>query len=197
MPANLDLLDPQHPLIFADGSAVYEQLGQQYVRHQRGYFIMAPSGAGKTHFVQHQDKPHWLDGDLLWCLTQAHPAGEWWLDEVEAITEIDQRCDVITAQAKKLGFWVVGASNAWLRPDAIVLPHWSTHKRYIAQRERGNYDGGATTAGLAGVLNHRRWIAKWSRQGVPKFHSVAAAAAHLAAQSEATLSAPDMLGPRS
>ena len=173
------LFSQDTPLMFADGAEVYQDLEKQYIRHDRGFFIMAPSGAGKTHFVKNQDKPHWLDGDLLWTLTKAHPSGAWWLDGVEAITAIDQRCDVVTAQAKKLGLWIVGASNAWLRPDAIVLPHWSTHKRYIALREHGDYDGGATTAELAGVLGHRRWISKWSRQGVPKFNSVAEAAEYL------------------
>ena len=194
---HFNLLDPHTPLVFADGSAMYQQLGQRYRQHARGYFILAPSGAGKTHFVERQTEPHWLDGDELWCLANAHPAGSWWLDGIETIMEIDRRCDVITAQAKKLGFWIVGASNVWLKPDAIVLPHWSTHKRYITHREHHNYDGGATTAQLKGVLNHRRWIDKWAKQGVPKFHSVAEAAAHLASQAQPTSVVAGTAGPRS
>jgi hypothetical protein len=174
------LFDQTTPLMFADGSAVYNQLSKQYIRHAKGYFIMAPSGSGKTHFVKHQSERHWLDGDDLWGMTKAHPSGEWWLDSVDKITIIDQRCDVVTAQAKSMGFWIVGASNSWLKPDAIVLPHWSTHKKYIRLRETGDYDGGATSGQLAGVLGHRKWIAKWARSGVPKFTSVAEAAEYLA-----------------
>jgi hypothetical protein len=174
------LFSQDTPLMFADATAEFEKLGKQYIRHKKGFFIMAPSGSGKTHFVKNQTEPHWVDGDDLWVITKAHPAGDWWNDGVEAITIIDQRCDVMTAQAKRMGFWVVGASNSWLKPDAIVLPHWSTHKRYIRLREEGNYDGGATSAQLGGVLGHRKWIAKWAHAGVPKFGSVAEAAAYLA-----------------
>jgi hypothetical protein len=159
------------PLMFTDGSAVYVSFAQQYITHKTGFFIVAPSGAGKTYFIEKQKEKHWMDGDALWEAANAHPAGLWWL-EPEKIDEIDQRSDIITIQAKRLGFWIIGASNNFLKPDAIVLPNWSTHKRYIRNREKENYDGGATSKRLGQVLSHRRWIRRWVKQGVPCFSSV-------------------------
>ena|ERR1035437_902737 len=175
----LGLLPPNTPLIFADGTKVYEKLAEQYVVHKKGYFIMAPSGAGKTYFVNHQAEKHWMDGDILWETTFAHPANEWWFDPIPVITEIDQRSDVITQQAKKYGFWIVGASNNWLAPDAIVIPDWETHKKYISARETGNYDGGATSDRYDQVKGHIEWIMKWVEKGVPKFESMQEATEYL------------------
>ena len=140
---------------------------------------MAPSGTGKTYFVERQKEKHWMDGDVLWESAFAHPAGPWWTEPIPVIDEIDQRSDVITVQAKKLGFWIIGASNNWLPPDAIVIPDWETHKSYINAREKGNYDGGATSEHLQQVLNHREWILRWVEKGVPKFESVQEATAYL------------------
>jgi hypothetical protein len=177
-----NLLDPETPLIFADGTSVYNELGKKYITHKVGYFILAPSGAGKTHFVKSQDEMNWLDGDDLWMAANAQPDGKWWLGGIDNITEVDQRSDVITIQAKKLGFWIVGASNSFLKPDAIVIPNWQTHQGWIASREKSNYDGGATTGELDQVVSHREWIAKWEEQGVPKFETVDEAASFLASQ---------------
>lgn len=180
MAVHFGTLDLKIPLMFSDGTEIYKKFAEKHVVHKKGFFIMAPSGAGKTYFIEHQKEKHWLDGDSLWEATNAHPKGEWWLEGGEVIDEIDQKSDVITAQAKKLGFWIIGASNNWLKPDAIVLPHWSTHKRYIKSRETESYDGGATSDRLNQVLGHRRWIRKWVKQGVPCFNSVQLAADFLA-----------------
>lgn len=177
-----NLLDPKIPLAFTDGTGIYKRMAEKYITHKVGYFIMAPSGAGKTHFVKSQAEMHWLDGDDLWMATNAHPDGPWWLEGLERITEIDRRSDVITTEAKKLGFWIIGASNAFLPPDAIVIPDWETHKKWISAREQGNYDGGATSDKLDQVIAHREWILKWAEQGVPKFTTVPEAAAFLAAK---------------
>lgn len=168
------------PLMFADGTPIYEQFAKQYITHKKGFFVMAPSGSGKTWFIEHQKEKHWMDGDSLWETCNAHPKGEWWLEPVEKINEIDQRSDVITVQAKNLGFWILGASNWWLQPDAIVLPNWNTHQRWIRERERDHYDGGAKSDRLGQVLNHRRWIKKWAKKGVPEFKTVKEAADYLA-----------------
>src|SRR3989339_1217146 len=116
------LLNLNVPLIFTDGSSVYAKLTKEYITHKKGFFIMAPSGAGKTYFIKNQKEKHWIDGDDLWKAAKAHPKDGWWLEKISLIDEIDQRCDVITVQAKKLGFWIMGASNYWLKPDAIVIP---------------------------------------------------------------------------
>lgn len=169
----------ENPLMFSDGSAVFAHFAKHYVRHEKGFFIMAPSGAGKTYFIKHQKEKHWMDGDTLWEMSNAHPEGPWWL-KPEIIATIDARSDVITEQYKSFGFWIVGASNNWLKPDAIVLPNWSTHKRYIRTRERENYDGGATSDRLEQVLAHRRWIKQWTKKGVPELKSIKEAADYLA-----------------
>lgn len=175
------IFDLKTPLVFADGTAVYEKFAKKYITHRVGYFIMAPSGSGKTYFINNQKEKHWIDGDTLWEATGAAPKGEWWLESIEKINEIDQRSDVITMQAKKLGFWIIGASNYWLIPDASVLPPWETHKKYIASRENKNYEGGAKSDRLDQVQKHRKWIEEWAKQNkVPIFDSVAEAAKFLA-----------------
>ena len=178
-----DLLDPKIPLIFADGSTVYNKLKETYITHSAGYFILAPSGAGKSHYIKNQKEQHWIDGDHLWMSTHAHPDGAWWLEPIETINEVDQRSDIITVQAKKLGFWIMGASNYWLKPDAIVIPLWSTHKKYIKHRETNSYDGGATSDKLEQVKTHRKWILQWKKKGVPMFKSINEAAEFLSTKS--------------
>lgn len=174
------IFDPKTPLVFADGSNVYAKFAKEHIIHKIGYFIMASSGSGKTYFIKNQKEKHWVDGDTLWEATGAAPKGEWWLESIEKINEIDQRSDVITVQAKKLGFWIIGASNYWLVPDASVLPPWRTHKKYIANRENKNYEGGAKLDRLDQVQKHRKWIEEWAKQNkVPIFDSVAEAAKFL------------------
>ncbi len=174
-----ELLDPDTPLVFKDGNDIYGAFQKQYETHKKGFFILAPSGAGKTHFIKNQDKNEWIDGDDLWQATNAHPNNDWWLESLEAINEIDARCDVVTQQAKKLGFWILGASNLWLAPDAIVIPDWETHKSWIKHREETNYDGGAKSDALEGVQSHRAAIEEWAKRGVPKFETVGEAAEYL------------------
>lgn len=161
--------------MFTDGTSVYGEFAKEYITHKQGFFILAPSGSGKTYFINHQKEKHWIDGDILWEKANAHPTEEWWLESREVNDEVDQKSDIITMQAKKLGFWILGASNFWLPPDAIVLPHWSTHKKYIKARETNNYDGGATSDRFGQVLHHRQRIRKWKRSGVPEFKSIAEA----------------------
>lgn len=177
-----NLLEPDIPLVFTDGRRVYEQFQKQYIVHKSGFFILAPSGAGKTHFVKNQAEPHWIDGDHIWMAANAHPNGPWWEGDLDSILAIDARCDVVTQEAKKLGFWITGASNNWLKPDAIVIPEWETHKKWIKHREENNYDGGATSDRLEGVLAHRKWIEEWESKGVPKFETIQEAADFLAKQ---------------
>ncbi|MEO7617270.1 MAG: hypothetical protein ABIS59_00335 [Candidatus Saccharibacteria bacterium] len=176
----LKLIDPAIPLVFTDGTSIYEQFIAHYTQHKAGYFILAPSGSGKTYFVKHQEQPHWIDGDDLWMMTNAHPDGAWWLEDLDTIMAIDARCDVITQEAKKLGLRIVGASNNWLKPDAIVVPDRETHKAWIKTREENHYDGGATSDHFDQVETHIAWILKWEEQGVPKFPTVQAAAEYLA-----------------
>ncbi len=173
------LLKSSTPLKFADGTKTYEKFAEEYIQHKKGYFILGPSGIGKSYFVRHQkvNEKHWIDADQIWRKARAMPIGAWW-ENLPAIEAIEQQCDIITVQAKKIGFWMLGASCDWLKPDAIVLPHWQTHVRYIKKREL-NYDGGATTENLDQVLRHRAQIRKWAQTGVPKFKSIDSAIDYL------------------
>ena len=173
---NLDLLKPDTPLVFTDGTKIYKELGEKYITHKVGFFILAPSGAGKTHFIKNQKDQHWIDGDEVWMMAKAHPEGEWWLEDTSIIDGIDQRSDVITVEAKKRGFWLMGASNYWLKPDAVVIPDWETHQRFITKRENNDYDGGATSKDLERVKKSRTWMSRWGKEGVTIFQSVEEAA---------------------
>ena len=58
-------LDLRTPLMFVDGPAFYKKFAQEFITHKKGFFIMAPSGAGKTYFIDRQKEKHWMDGDTL------------------------------------------------------------------------------------------------------------------------------------
>lgn len=172
-------MDINTPVIFSDGTVFFNDLSKKYIRHGRGLFILAPSGAGKTYFVNKQEQKHWIDGDLLWPMANADKTEDGWNSSFELVMEVNNKSDVITHEAKKLGFWIIGSSNNFLKPDAIVLPDWSLHKKYIVGREMNVYDGGAKKEDFNGVKSHRAWIRKWKKQGVPCFLSVEEAANYL------------------
>jgi len=151
---------------------VLEEFKGKYITHTKGFFIMAPSGAGKTYFCKNQSELHWIDGDDIWIAAGAHPDRSWWLESGETMDEIDKRSDVVTFLAKEAGYWIMGASNYWLKPDAIVIPDWDEHKRLIKYREEHDYDGGVTSDKLNQVLRHREWIMRWSEKGTPVFKTV-------------------------
>lgn len=161
------------PLIFKDGTEFYKELGKKYIQHDKGLFILAPSGSGKTHFCKRQTQQDWIDGDELWMGSNAHPDGPWWEETLEVINRVDNRSDVITMEAKIEGFWIMGASNLWLKPDAIVIPDWEDHVKFIKHRQQNNYDGGATEERLGQVKEHIEVILKWHEDfNVPKFKSI-------------------------
>jgi hypothetical protein len=167
------------PVIFSDGTKLYKELAEKYELHDKGLFILAPSGVGKTYYVNHQSKMDWIDGDSLWTVAGADYSQDEWGDNLDDVMEINARCDVITYQAKKQGFWVLGSSNYFLKPDAVVIPDWDTHLKFITARQESNYDGGATTDDLAGLRSHIQWITKTWQNKVPFFKSIETAATHL------------------
>lgn len=173
-----------NPVTFIENEEFYKNLTSKYKTHAKGFFILAPSGTGKTHFCKAQREQHWIDGDELWIGAKAHPNIAWWEESYDVINRVDVRSDVVTYEAKELGFWVMGASNNWLRPDAIVIPDWETHVAQIKHREENNYDGGAKSDALDQVKGHIVFIEKWhTDHGVPKFKSIAEAVEFLANQS--------------
>jgi hypothetical protein len=180
-----ELLNLETPLVFADGSNFYKKLSEGYLVHQKGFFILGPSGVGKSHYYRQQKEnaKHWIDADRVWRWSKAMPKGAWWEKGYKVIKDVESKCDIITAEAKKMGFWLIGSANNWLLPDAIVIPHWNTHVKLIKKREL-NFDGGArsTPKDLAQLKKHRQEILLWAKKGVPKFNSVEEAVAYLEKQ---------------
>ena len=161
------------PVTFKDDQDFYNKLSDKYAVHDQGFFILAPSGAGKTYFCNRQQSLEWIDGDELWETSGAHPNLAWWNGGEGTIHRVDQRSDVITMEAKLQGFWIMGASNFWLKPDAIVIPNWDKHTAYIKEREESHYDGGAKSDTLDQVQSHISFIKKWhTDHGVPLFESI-------------------------
>ena len=78
------------PKAFCDGRLVFSSFKKKTIAHSVGYFILAPSGAGKTYFVKNQKKKNWIDGDELWMATNAHPNRAWWLESIASMDEVDQ-----------------------------------------------------------------------------------------------------------
>jgi hypothetical protein len=174
----MDIFDG--PCIFQKNEETYKKFLDETVRHSKGFFILAPSGTGKTHFVTRQNEKHWIDGDMLWMATGAHPDIAWWTKGLDIIQEVDARSDVITQEAKRLGLWIIGASNNWLAPDAVVLPPWETNVAYIKKRQETNYDGGLTMDQLGQLESHRKEIEEMAKaKNVPIFDSIEGATSHI------------------
>jgi hypothetical protein len=151
---------------------IFEELSKEYITHTKGLFILAPSGVGKSFYVNNQKDKHWLDGDYLWEITGADYLGDEWENDFDKVQDVNKRSDIVTKIAKENGFWILGSSNYDLKPDAIVLPDWEVHRERIAKREQSHYDGGAKSDDLNGVLKHREWINEWAKKGVLKFSSI-------------------------
>lgn len=162
------------PVIFTSGTAFFEELKTKYKTHQKGLFIMTPSGAGKTYYCKNQTEPRWIDGDELWTNSGAQPQIEWWDGGVPMINAVEQRCDVVTAQAVQRGFRLLGSINYWYKPDAIVIPDWETLTKQIKIRQNsGEYDGGMTDAHHDQLRTHINIINEWhTKHEVPKFTSI-------------------------
>jgi hypothetical protein len=167
------------PVIFSDGTEFFGNLANKYRAHSKGLFILAPSGSGKTHYIKAQKSNDWIDGDDIWVSAGAQPKSSWWLWDLEDIYKVERKCDVITEEARDMGFWILGSADYSLRPDAVVIPPWDIHRKYIKLREENHYDGGATSDDYAQVINHRKFINSWAKKGVPKFECVEDAVEYL------------------
>ncbi len=164
------------PQVFCDGRAIYKKVLKDFIVHKKGLFIVAPSGTGKSYFVNHQKEKNWVDGDVIWKAAGAIPKGDWWKEGLQRVFEVDQKCDVVTAECMRMGYWILGASYFWLVPDAIVIPDLKTQKRYILDRQKNAYDGGARLDDMKNVLNHRAWLLDQAKQHrIPVFKSIDAA----------------------
>lgn len=174
----MDIFDG--PSVFQKNTEIYKEFLDETIQHTRGFFILAPSGSGKTHFIKRQLEKNWIDGDKLWETTRAHPDAPWWTMSRDIIREVDARSDVVTQEAKRLGMWIMGASNNWLSPDAIVLLPWETNVAYIKKREVENYDGGLKSHQLEQLELHHKDIKEMAKsRNIPVFDSVEKAVNHL------------------
>ena len=111
----------------------------------------------------------------MWCDAGAQPQPEtkWWDKGLDVINRVEQRCDIITADARDKGFWIMGSVNYWLKPDAIVIPDWETLTKQIKMRQEGDYDGGLTENHHEQLKNHIKVIEEWNtKHGVPRYSSV-------------------------
>lgn len=175
----IELLDIDTPIVFSDGTHIFDEIKKKYKTHERGLFVYGPSGIGKTYFVEHQKEKNWIDGDTLWVACNAFPKGEWWNLSSEEISSIERRADVITEEAKKMGFWIIGASSVNTIPDAIVMPDFETHLSYIKYRESHNYDGGMKSNDLDLIRENREYFSRFEKEGVPVFTSIEDAVKYL------------------
>ena len=160
-------------VIFADGSDYFAQLESKYIRHEKGLFIVAPSGTGKTYFTTHQTTQDWIDGDQVLVETGAQPNTDWWNKGVPVIERVEQRCDVITQQFRDNGYWIMTSINSWLEPDAVIIPDWDILTQRIAHRQENNYDGGLTSEQHEQLKKGIEIIERWhTEKGVPKFSTI-------------------------
>lgn len=163
------------PVIYRDGSDFFEELENKYVRHDKGLFILTPSGAGKTYYCNKQQEQNWIDGDTIYFETNAEPPveTEWWSKGYQVINRVEQRCDVITAEVVDRGFWIMGSINYWFKPNAIVLPPISVLMDRVRQRESNEYIGGLKEEHLDQMIQHigiiRDWLVKYD---VPEYKSI-------------------------
>lgn len=170
-------------VIFADGKDYFASIESRYKRHEKGLFIMTPSGAGKTYYTSRQAEPDWIDGDTVLIESGAQPDMDWWNQGVPVIERVEQRCDIITQQFRDKGYWIMTSINFWLEPDAIVIPDWETLTQRIATRQQNNYDGGMTSEHHEQLKKGIEIIERWhTEKGVPKFESIEEAVRTLTGQ---------------
>ena len=172
-----DIMISMDDVIFTDGDKFFKKLEDRYIRHQKGLFIMSPSGTGKTYYCNNQEELNWIDGDELWIESRAQPdpSTEWWDKGLHVINRVEQRCDIVTAQAVDKGFWILGSVNFWLKPDALVIPDWEVLMGRIKQRQdSGEYDGGMKEEHKDQVKSHiEHGLMPWhTKHGVPIYKSI-------------------------
>lgn len=70
----------------------------------------------------------------------------------------------------------MGFSNSYLKPNAIVMPPWETHKAYIRKRAYSKYNSVLREEDLSEVKAHRLWIEHWKAVKVPRYEAIVLAA---------------------
>lgn len=185
----VDLL-PMDP---AKVDEVLNEYAKKNITHKYGAIIFVGSGGGKSTFCRNQSpdaegKTDWIDEDLVYRLTNAHPCvpgtdppkpEPWWTWGDEAINQVELRCDQVNKALVDKGLWAMTTSftpKAECQPAAIILLPWEEHKKRIIEKFNSpHYDGGAKPdeAGFKLVLGHRAWTEKVAKENsIPVFDSI-------------------------
>jgi len=177
---HLDPLDPQKV------EGVLKDYETRHVKHKHGGLIFVGSGGGKSTFCRaqiadSQGKTDFIDADLVYRLTNAHPCKPgvlplsplpWWHMGLEVVIDIEKRCGIVNQAMIDHGLWAMTTS---FDPDDTYLPEgliivmlpWEEHKNRIIEKSNGpHYDGGAkpTEAGFALVMDHRNWTERVAKE---------------------------------
>ena len=152
--------------------------------HKKGAIVFVGSGGGKSTFCRNQKpdengKVDWIDEDLLYRLTNAHPCvpgsdppkpEPWWTWGDEAIHKVELRCDEVNKALVDKGLWAFTTSftpEAKCQPDAVVILPWEEQKKRITEKFNSPYyDGGAKPdeEGFRIASSHRDWTIRVAKE---------------------------------
>jgi len=111
------------------GSKVVDY-AQHVKRHTQGKFVVAPNGAGKSYYIEHDVGKNWVDQDPFLEAIGIHTRGSDGLSE-----HIMKAADNATATLKQQGVWVMGAT--WWKPgnvDCFVVPSDAVIKERLSKK---------------------------------------------------------------
>ena len=124
--------------MFANASNIYKQIDKDYTKHENGYVIIAPPGAGKSYFVRNLNnnngkKKDFIDGDLL-----LPKLGVNW--KIGKFPEPDfvlsyKRADLMLEQSRQYGYRILTSTFFEFNGDALVLPKIKDHKELVKKRK--------------------------------------------------------------
>jgi hypothetical protein len=122
--------------MFANGNKIYKKFDKDYVKHKKGYVIIAPPGSGKSYFIRNQrkdKKKDFIDGDIL--LSQL---GVNW--KISKFPDPDfvlsyKRADLMLEQSRQYGYRILTSTFFEFNGDALVLPKIKDHKKLVEKRK--------------------------------------------------------------
>jgi len=108
--------------------------------------ILGPPGIGKTTFVRKNEDAIWKSGNKLDWIDQDDLCNELGVDwHHNSNNQVDfklnyQRADYITEQSKQMGYRLIGSLFWEYKADAIVIPPWDIHSKYLENRKDLNHN---------------------------------------------------------